>query len=246
MSPYSEQRVQTILRKLTVASDPLHVEHLSREFLSERPPELLADMMAYLGDKAGDEKARVVYMGILRLSLGNELIPQTIREEVYSILASRNEGHWARFLLPVNPVRLGREEYHPDPVVEDMPLGTKKWKARLHDRELLLRLARDADPRVLVVLLDNPKILEADVVVWAARRPCSRESLLLIASHRKWSVRSRVQEALSRNPYCPVHVATGFLPLFTTTLLKTISEEPSLHELVRSAAVEILAHRGRR
>ena len=127
-----------------------------------------------------------------------------------------------------------------DPEVEDMPLGMQKWKARLHNRDLLMRLAKTGDPDVVRILLDNSRVTELDVVTWAARRPVPSAVLLLVARHRRWSLAARVQEALARNPYTPVHVAASFMPLFPAGLLKKIRDDASLHELVRGAAVDVL------
>ncbi len=121
-----------------------------------------------------------------------------------------------------------------------MPLGMNKWKARLHDRHLLLRLGREGDPLVLRILLDNPRILGEDVVQWAARRPTPQECIMLIARHRRWALRPKVQEAVTRNPYSPVHVAASYMPVLNSRLLRDIEQDGSLHPLVREAAAENL------
>jgi len=238
-----EARVEQILKKLTVAQDPFLVDNLSREFLAERPAELLAEMISLLAHRMENDRMRIVYQGVVRVALSGKELPQRVREEVYSILASRDEGHWAQFLLPVAGQRVRSQSKMPDPVVEDMTLGMKKWKARLQDHNLLQRLGREDDPAVMAILLDNPRLLELDVVTWSARRPASPAVLLVIATHRKWGVRRAVQEAIVRNPYTPVHVATAFLPLFDAGLLRLVASEPSLHDTVRSTAKRIIEAR---
>jgi len=243
-----EVRVRQLIRRLSSVHEPIFVEKLARELLSERPVGLLAELLATLGRMALDERARTVYMGVVRLCLTEGEVPREVREEVYSMLAARGEGAYVRFLLPVPPVRTAGESDLPyDSFLDDMPLGMRKWKARCHDRNTLLRLSRDGNPSVIANLLNNPLVVEEDVVAWASRRPATREIQLMIARHRKWSLRPRVQEALARNTYTPTHVAVGFLPLFTRGLLKKIGEDGSLHEIVRDAAKDVLELRtGRR
>lgn len=236
-----EVRVKQLIKKLSSVSDPVLVEGLARELLSERPVGLLAELLATLGRFAQDERARMVYMGVVRLALAPQAVPQAVKEEVYSALARRGEGALVRYLLPISAARSGSggEEVH-DPVLEDMPLGMRKWKARSYDRDLLLRLSRDEDPSVIAILLNNPQVVEENVVRWASRRPCSAAVLLLVARHRKWSLRPKVQETLARNPYTPTHVAAAFMPLFTRKLLKLIAGDNALHDVVKAAAAEVL------
>ena len=244
--PY-EQRISQLLRKLTVTSDPLIVERLAAEMLSERPSELLAEFISALGRKSQDERARIVYTGAVRLGLGGQQLPQRVREEVYSLLAARGEAALVRFLLPVTPSRPnGESEGMRDPVVDEMTLGMKKWKARSLDRDLLARLSRVGDPAVIRIWLDNPRLLEADVVSLAARRPASAKVLLMVGMHRKWSLRPAVQEALARNPYSPVHLAAAYLPFLPGRILRLVRGDASLHSVVRESARDILGLRTRK
>lgn len=244
MTQAADQRIDDTLRKLTVVSQPILVEGLARELLRERPVEFLAELISSLGRRATEERARIVYMGVFRLALQPESIPDQVRQDIYSVLAGRGEGALVRHFLPVAAARSSSEVLGPhDPALEDMTLGMRKWKARLHDREFLLRLGRQYDPAVLAVLLDNPLLTEADVVTWTARRPGHAGCLTLIASHRKWSVRPQIQAALARNPYTPTHIAAALMPLFTRATLREIADDGTLHPLVRAAANEVLVLR---
>jgi hypothetical protein len=183
----------------------------------------------------------------MRLCLLPDEVPEEVRQEVYSHMAAGGDTVYGRYLLPLAPkLTSGREEgTSGDPDLDDMPLGMKKWKARGRDKEVLLRLGQTGLAPVLAILLDNPVVVEEDVIRWAARRPIPARTLLVVARHRKWSLRARIQETLARNPYAPTHVAASFLPLFTDKLLKLIAQDSSLHELVKSGASELLALRTR-
>jgi hypothetical protein len=241
-----EVRIGQLVRRLASLSDPQLVEALAREILAERPVELLAELLAFLGRRGREERARLIYCAVVRLCLVPDSIPEEVRREVYSILAFRGEAAFVRYLLPLPAMRSPREgDRVPDPVIEDMPLGMKKWKARLHSRELLLRLARDGDPSVVGILLDNRLVTEDDVVTWAARRPTSPELLLLVARHRRWSLSPRVQEAVARNPYAPLHVAAAYLPLLTDSVLSQVRIGSAAHPILRESADDLLRLRGR-
>jgi len=245
MSELAHRRIDDVLRRLTVVSQPILVEGLARELLAERPVEFLAELLACLGRRTSEERSRVVYSTVLRLALDQDGIPSSVREELYSTMAVRGQEALVRFLLPVVPRRkAGPGELPHDPQLDDMPLGTRKWKARMHDRELLLRLARHGDPSVVAILLDNPRVTEADVIAWVARRPALESNQLLVARHRIWSSRPRIQEALARNPYTPTHLAAALLPLLPRPLLREIAMDGSLHVLVREAAREVDRLRG--
>ncbi len=235
------QRIQQLLRQLSAVPDPNVLERLAHEVLSERPVALLADFLCTLGKLARDEKVRVIYTAIVRLCIGSNEPDDDVRAELYSAVSELGRGAYVRFLLPLPPARTHVDADVPhDPLLEDMSLGMKKWRARLQDRHLLSRLAREGDVRVLSILLDNSRVVEDDVVTWAARRPMRQEALLAVACHRRWSLRPRIQEAVARNPYSPAHVAASYMPVFPSKLLRLIEHDASLHELVREAAAENL------
>jgi hypothetical protein len=94
----------------------------------------------------------------------------------------------------------------------DLAVGVRRAAARGRDRFLLDRLLHDRDHRVIRLLLDNPRIVEQDVVRVAAMRPTRPEVLEVIARHRRWASRYLVRRALIFNPYTPVPIGRGLLP----------------------------------
>ena len=240
-------RIKQLLRNLAAVPDPHVLERLAHEVLSQRPVELLADFLCTLGREAREEKVRAIYTAIVRLCIAGLEPDDETRAALYSAVSAQGRGAYVRYLLPLPPERTHHDsEVAHDPVLEDMPLGTKKWRARLQDRHILSRLAREGDVRVMAILLDNPRVIEDDVVTWAARRPLRSEALLAVARHRRWSLRPRVQEAVARNPYTPSHIAASYMPVLPSKLLRLIQQDASLHELVREAAAENLSLREER
>lgn len=93
----------------------------------------------------------------------------------------------------------------------DIPLGIRRQAARTKDRFLIDRLLHDRDHRVIKLLLENPRVVERDVVSIAARRPTRPEILEMISKHRKWASRYMVRKALCGNPYTPHQIAFRLL-----------------------------------
>ena len=126
----------------------------------------------------------------------------------------------------------------------EKPLGERTELARTtRDRNLLDRLMRDRNPRVIANLLRNARIVESDVVQIAAGRPSSPELLREIMKSGKWSPRVPVKKALALNPYLPVGEAVAILPSLDAVALGEVVASLEVAESVRETAREILARR---
>ena len=118
----------------------------------------------------------------------------------------------------------------------DLPLGTRRSAARTKDRFVLDRLVHDRDHRVIKLLLDNPRVVERDVIRIAARRPQRPEVLEVVARHRRWSSRYPVRKALACNPYTPANVASSPLPTLLRQDLRFAIDSGALSPQVRTQA----------
>jgi hypothetical protein len=95
---------------------------------------------------------------------------------------------------------------------DNKPVGVRRAAARLQDRNKLDRLVHDRDHRVIANLLENPRLVERDVIKIAAMRPTRPEVLDLVARHPRWSARYRVRKALACNPYTPESISRRLIP----------------------------------
>jgi hypothetical protein len=111
----------------------------------------------------------------------------------------------------------------------DLPLGLRRAAARTTDRLVLDRLMHDKNPLVVRLLLDNPRVVERDVVRMAAMRPTTIEILTMIAAHRRWGSEYRVRKAIVCNPFAPTDLKVRLLP----TLMRQ-----DLHDALREGALE--------
>jgi hypothetical protein len=167
--------------------------------------------------------------------------------EIYNECAAAGLVAMVRMFLPVAPFRSATPgQMDPTNPVESLPLGTRRWKARMRDRDVLDRLARDNDPGVLEILLDNPRTTEKDVLFLASRRPANDQWLGRIFTRQKWLGRPAIQEALARNPFGPTHLAAALLPLLHPVLQRDISEDSNLHPVVRESAQLLRSRMARR
>jgi hypothetical protein len=125
----------------------------------------------------------------------------------------------------------------------DIPLGRRRSLARGEDRRLLERLARDLDPIVIRHLLDNPRLVESDVVHMAAQRPALPSSLEEIFRSRRWSSRQRVRVAVARNPHCPPAIAARLVSALPLPELREMRSDPHLQRETRECVERELARR---
>jgi hypothetical protein len=124
--------------------------------------------------------------------------------------------------------------------------GLRIAAARGTRREALDRLMHDRDERVIAALLDNPRIIERDVVRIAAMRPTTAEILERIAAHPRWASRAAVRKALAFNPATPAPLARHLLPTLLRQDLELLAGSHVLAEPLRHEATLLLSRRARR
>lgn len=121
-----------------------------------------------------------------------------------------------------------------------LPLGVRKQAARTRDRNLIDRLLRDRNPQVIGVLLNNPWILERDVVLIAALRPTHPDVLRAVAQHPRWSARYKVRKALACNPHTPTPLALRLLGTLLRQDLEFVVTTHALSDEVLAEAQRLL------
>jgi hypothetical protein len=163
--------------------------------------------------------------------------------ELYAEARAAGDGALSRLLLSAQPPPPGTPARVPIPGRPEITLGERKSLARgsRTSREVLDRLMRDPDPSVLTLLVENPRITEADVVRIAARRPTTADLQRVIFSCERFIARYGVKRALVYNPYTPSDLAARLVPLLTRTDLIELSEDSKVSGTVRTAAREMLS-----
>jgi len=119
-------------------------------------------------------------------------------------------------------------------------LGERKSLARGAPRETLDRLLRDPEPQVIRLLLRNPRLVERDVVLVAARRPAQPEVIRELMASQKWISRYAIKRSIVLNPGVPNELALRLLPFMLRTHLSEIAKDPALPDVRQQAAQRLL------
>jgi hypothetical protein len=124
-----------------------------------------------------------------------------------------------------------------------LTLGERKALARKPTRQALEKLLADPHPAVIKTLLQNPKVVEDDVVRLAARRPNDAAVLAEIAGSPRWAHRVKVRIAIVLNPDTPPEVAIPLLALLVRPELLLVADTAGLAPALRAAAHDLLLRR---
>jgi hypothetical protein len=167
--------------------------------------------------------------------------------QMYEIAAQRGTSLVAAMLLSADSAAVREVSTSflkkENQMMPDTSLGWRKTHARSPDRQKIDRLLFDRNPLVVRLLLDNPRILERDVIRIAAMRPTNPENLIEVFRHPRWVIRYRVKVALACNPYCPIDIALACVPHLMLPQLHYVRTNGKIHKSVREAAKQLLAAR---
>lgn len=164
------------------------------------------------------------------------------RADLYEAAKEQGYGEVARLFFAADKGPGEPQEPGPEQSLgagRALTLGERKALARGRGREVLARLLRDPDAAVIRVLLENPYLTEADVVVVAARRPVRGDVLRAVFGSR-WITRYHIKRALVMNPYTPGDLAVRLCAALETMDLRAVAADPSLGGAVREQAKILL------
>jgi len=164
---------------------------------------------------------------------------------IYTLARERGREDVSRLFLspevlkprPISKQFLSIQNQH----LQDTSVGWRKRLARGTDRLRLDRLIFDRNPDVIRILLNNPRIIERDVVRIAAMRPANPDNLVAVFQSRKWIARYRVKVALACNPWSPTDIAMACLPHLMTQDLSYAASSEKLTGEIREVAAELLS-----
>jgi len=117
-----------------------------------------------------------------------------------------------------------------------MTLGEKIAFARRIHRTLVKSLLPLAEGRVLTALLDNPRLVENDVLVMVHTHHAPAEFYAEIARHRRWGLYYGVRRALAESPRTPLPIALSALVQLPGRDLRELMRRRDVPQAVRQAA----------
>jgi hypothetical protein len=237
----TERDADGLVNLLVALTDPELRLHRFGEHLAARPADEAAWVMAYMHERVarGDGRAQRVAVGLLDKGRLARVFPTDQLEVVAALL--RERGHASAALFGRDPSRATDNDEVAQRPKE--PVGYRISLARRAMSGALERLLLDPDPRVVRVLLGNPRLAEADVLKLASSRRANSEVLETVAQDDRWVVRYRVKVALVNNPGTPTRVVLGLLPYLMRQDLRDVSVSATRAE-VRDHAAAIMAQRG--
>jgi len=211
--------------------------------LQENTEEMGA-LFEYVSGRLGHSLCRTLYLDFLRLLSGARSISYEIREKLY-MHARERKMPLLRVLALQSQSYSTKEAPHPslvadfasmDPELHEVSLGRRKTLARTANMDLVQRLSRDPDPRVIQILLCHPKLTEKELIKIASRRPASPAALSEVIHHERWGARPSAQEAIALNPYSPSGLAAALLPMLPSKVRKQVLTGLNAQPLVRAVA----------
>lgn len=173
----------------------------------------------------------------LMSTLGSDKFHATYNEAV-----KLNYNRVTRLFTNLPPKKSGHSGYtkEEEAKMEDVSLGVRRSMAKTFNKDTLDRLISDPDPMVIGYLLDNPKMVERDVIKIASKRPISPKIITVLATHRKWSKRYSVRKAIVFNPYTPPRIALAMIEFLMSQDIKFVAKDKSVHPQLKQCARELL------
>lgn len=127
--------------------------------------------------------------------------------------------------------------------VQRMSLGEKIALARRCHRALIRPLIQESEAQVLEALLDNPRLVENDLLVVLNTAAPPTPFFASLARHRRWGPRSRIRRALVENRGTPLPVALSLLVQLRPSDLDAVASRRDVPERVRDAAWALVERR---
>jgi hypothetical protein len=228
-----------LAQRLAVLPEPaMRVSSLCEQLIACEPDTAawLLDALATAG-RAGGPPYDVSLLAAIELA-GSERLSYEQRRAIYEAADRLGLEACKELLFSSAPSTADREAATPRPLTpgtRPLTLGERKSLARTWKRDVLERLLVDPHVDVIELLLANPRLTEDDVLRIATARRASAAVLELVMNSRRWNVRTRVRQALLRNPGLPEAMALRLVGLCNRTQLRVLADDPALPDRIVAA-----------
>lgn len=233
MTP-SPQSLELARRLAALPELEMRVQVLQKYLETHEPAEVvavLAEVHSH-GRRAGPP-FNVALLSLVAL-LSGEQLDYELQARLYA--AAKEAGLEALLALFYTSRQDAEVSARAAEVQRELTLGHRKWLARSTRREVIDRLLHDPEPEVVPILLENPRLVERDVVLLAALRPTVPEVQWQIFESRRWIARYAVKRALVLNPWTPTELSIRLLAFLNAQDLALVRSSPTVPEVVRDAA----------
>ncbi|MBI3989049.1 MAG: hypothetical protein HY347_05475 [candidate division NC10 bacterium] len=225
------------MRRLSALPDPGMRVAVLGEQLKELPSAVGAELLEVICQEAeqGDPFSQQACLHLLNLEALEEALGLKKLWEIQRALVDGGCGKALRLLF--------QEETRavvPEGRRSEKGLGFRISQARRPAQRLIEQLLFDPDPRVVKILLGNPRLTEAEVLKIVSSPRVSSTVLEAVALDPRWRDRYLVKLALVYNPLTPTRIALGFLPFLLIQDLTELAQEGRVSGLVRAEARKLL------
>lgn len=243
---------RALVRRMKAIREPHMRVVIAGEFLRRGAPErVVATVRALLGETQvrADPAYYAATDAVAEALTRDETVSYDRRADLYAAAVEAGAAEVARLFFSRSPndatdPDVLEPERRVEPRGRVLTLGERKSLARTHRRDLIEHLVRDPHPEVIAILLDNPHVIERDVVAVAARRPAAAAVLERIARHGRWRVRYPIKRALVLNPHTPIHLSLRLVASLRPSDLRAVADDPALVEILRQQAADLVEASG--
>lgn len=208
------------------------------KWLSTADPGTAADALHQIvvGFRSQPSQCALVFHALATLLTQNQA-PYPLLESLYSTCHEKDYQLLTELLLTGKAEEIQVPETRDRKAVEksELTLGEKRTLAR-GSRAQFLPLLSDPHPMVVEHILQNPKLVEADVIRMAAMARQSGRSLALMACSARFGPRQNIRCAIAQNPDAPTTLALRLLPTLSYKDSIELSQNPKLAPRVRLLA----------
>lgn len=124
--------------------------------------------------------------------------------------------------------------------IKGMRVSERIQLARRGGRDVRSILIHDINKEVVLTVLENPKITEAEIEFIAKQRTMFEDALKIIAKKREWMKNYSIAYAIVTNPRTPPASALSHIHTIRLKDLIRIGENKFVSEAVRSAAKRLV------
>lgn len=212
--------------------------------VKEEANDFVVEVFRFIRERTmlGDEDCLKLYNSLIGTDALTEVFGKERMSELVEVAQQRGDFEVVALFLDL-PIDCSDDTpFQPflDARLKETPLGMRKALARRLDFNLIKQIARDQDHRVIGILLNNPRLTEADVIRIGATRPTSPRVLEQIAKHPRWNKRYSVKKTIVLNPHSPPSLALRLLAYMTLTDLDHVAKSSDLNPLIVREAERII------
>ena len=185
-------------------------------------------------------KANIQRPEIIKILIENPDTPENVREEAGKLLQVPVKAGGAVAKTEEAP------EAHAQTMlqkVQNLTVSERRLLAMRGGREVRSILLKDTNKQIILSVLDNPKITESEVEIFAHSRSIPDDALRTIAKNRDWMKSYGVLIAVITNPKTPAGIAIPLLSGLKLKDLATIEKNKNVAEALRTAAKKLVQSR---